>query len=168
MLIDLIVAMSSNRVIGVAGDLPWSLPDELAYFKKLTQGKTVIMGRKTFESLGCRPLKNRLNIVVSRQAHYDCPDCILANSLPEALRVAKESQQDEVFVIGGAQLYQEAVGVASRLYVTVVNCHIEGDAFFPYDLKALLSMGWRVNDVLQHSVDERHAFEFACYQLVRG
>lgn len=162
--------MNHNRVIGVNGRLPWRLPNELKYFNQVTDGKTVIMGRKTFESLPLRPLKNRANVVVTSRLDYECEGCLKASSLQEALRLSRESsqyQQDEVFVIGGAGLYEEAIPIAKRLYVTLVDNHVAGDVYFPYDLASLLDNGWRVDKKISHDRDQRHASAYTCYQLVQ-
>ncbi len=130
----IIVAQSKNRVIGVNNDLPWRLPKDLQYFKKVTLGKPIIMGRKTFESIG-KPLPGRANIVIT--SNKDC--CIegvqVVHSLEQAIEVGKveavEQGQTEVMVIGGAQIYQQALSQCSKLYITEVDAVIEGDAHFP-------------------------------------
>lgn len=133
--IALIVALAQNRVIGRNNQLPWYLPNDLKYFKRVTMGKPVIMGRKTFESIG-KPLPGRTNIVVSRQADYRLPDGVrLANSLDQALDIAAAdalvNSVDEIMVIGGAELYNMALPRVNRLYMTQVHADIEGDAYFP-------------------------------------
>jgi dihydrofolate reductase len=127
-MISLVVAMAQDRVIGKNNGMPWHLPADLKHFKKITLGKPIIMGRKTFESIG-RALPNRRNIVVSRNPDYAAPGCEMAQSLDEAL--ALFSDQDEIFVIGGAQLFQDALPLASRLYLTFIDLTVEGDTFFP-------------------------------------
>ena len=167
MTVSLIVAMNLNRVIGVNGDLPWRLPDELAYFKLMTRGKPVVMGRKTFESLNCQPLKNRLNVVITRQSDFQCRGCEKASSLQEALRLVQSTYKGEIMVIGGARLYEETVPIASRLYITVVENHILGDVFFPYGLDVLLDEGWKIDQQFRHESDDRHSSAYTCYQLIR-
>ena len=171
MMLSLIVAMNHNRVIGVKGELPWRLPNELKYFNQMTDGKTIIMGRKTFESLGCRPLKNRANVVVTSQPGYACTGCQKASSLQEALRLSRESdyhEQDEIFVIGGAGLYAETIPIANRLYITLVDNHLVGDVHFPCDLASLQDNGWKVDKKMFYNKDDRHASAYTCYQLVRS
>lgn len=130
MKISLIVAMTENRVIGKDGDIPWKLPEDQKRFKSLTQGHTLIMGRRTYESIG-RPLPNRRNVVVTRQKDYSAPGCEVVESLDAALRLARTSGETEAFVGGGAGLYAEALPAADRIYLTVIHTQAEGDTFFP-------------------------------------
>lgn len=126
-MLSLIVAIAKNRVIGHENKMPWHLPAELAYFKRITTGHPIIMGRKTFESIG-RPLPGRRNIVVSRNANFHAPGIEVSNSLENALAL---SANDSPFVIGGASLYAEALTVAQRLYITEIDADLAGDTFFP-------------------------------------
>jgi dihydrofolate reductase len=128
-MISLIAAMARNRVIGQGGALPWNLPDDLQRFKRLTVGHTVIMGRRTHESIG-HPLPGRTNIVVSRQADYSAPGCIVVHDLGCALR-NQTSDEDEIFIIGGAEIYRQALPIADRIYLTTVHPEICGDTRFP-------------------------------------
>lgn len=127
-MISLIVAMAHNRVIGKNNGMPWHLPADLKHFKKITSGKPVIMGRKTFESIG-KALPNRRNIVISRNAAYQAPDCEVVTSLSAALALVADA--NEICIIGGAQIFQEALPMADRLYLTFIDLKIEGDTFFP-------------------------------------
>ena len=129
--IVLIAAVASNRVIGRDNRLLWNIPEDMAHFKALTAGHTVVMGRKTWESLPprFRPLPGRRNIVVSRQAGYTVPGAEVADSLENALKMA--STAASIFVIGGEQIYTQAMAVADRLDITEVNQEPEGDAWFP-------------------------------------
>lgn len=124
----LIVAVARNGVIGRGGTLPWRLASDLQRFRALTMGHHIIMGRRTFESIG-RPLPGRKSIVVSRNAQFSAPGCQSASSLDQALALARGD--DEVFVIGGAELYREALQRAQRLYVTEVAAEVPGDTYFP-------------------------------------
>jgi len=133
--ISLIVAYSRNRTIGKDNQLPWRLPGDLAHFKRQTLGKPIIMGRKTWLSLG-RPLPGRTNIVVSRSGQGDFTGAVLVNSLEGAIEQAAGNH--EVFIIGGAQLYADALPVVDRIVATEVHAEVEGDAFFP----ALDSSTW--------------------------
>lgn len=130
--ISLIAAVAQNRAIGKDKQLLWHLPEDLRHFRKITHGKTVIMGRKTWESLpdAFRPLPGRHNIVVSRNPAYSATGATLVRSLEEARRKAGDDD-DEVFVIGGAELYQQAIRIAQYLYLTEIAENFEGDAFFP-------------------------------------
>lgn len=133
MKIALIVALGRNRAIGLNNRMPWHLPEDLKYFKRVTLGKPVIMGRNTFESIG-RPLPGRPNIVISRNEGYEAQGITVAHSLEAALKVAQAllpAGQDEVMVIGGAQIYAQAIAKADRLYLTEIDAGPEADAFFP-------------------------------------
>ena len=128
--ISLIAALSENRVIGKENSLPWHIPEDLKHFKEVTSGHPVIMGRKTFESIG-RLLPKRLNIVISRDKSYVVEGATMANSLEEALEIAGNYDKKEIFVIGGGQIFEQAMQYADRLYLTLVHTELEGDAFFP-------------------------------------
>ena len=135
--LSLIVAMADNRTIGRNNELPWHLPDDLKYFKSVTMGKPIVMGRKTFDSIG-RPLPGRLNIVITRNAEWQHSGVKTAASLQQAVAIAAEANpQDqaaliqEVMVIGGEEIYRTAIELADRLYITRVQAEVEGDAFFP-------------------------------------
>ena len=134
MTLALIVAASQNNVIGKNNQLPWYLPGDLQYFKAMTLGKPVIMGRKTFESIG-KPLPGRDNIVISRQADYSAEGIKLVSSLAAAIELGESinliNGAEEVMIIGGAQIYAESLDLADRVYLTRVHRHVEGDAFFP-------------------------------------
>lgn len=132
--ISIIVAVARDRVIGVNNTLPWHLPEDLKRFRALTMGHHIIMGRKTYESLG-RLLPGRTTVVVSRSKDYAVPGALVANTLEQALVLCGDDP--EVFVIGGAQLYRDGLGVANRLYLTEIDASYEGDAHFPeYDQNA--------------------------------
>lgn len=126
--LSIITAMAENRVIGRAGAIPWELPDDRRRFRELTMGHPVIMGRKTFESIG-RPLSGRENIILSRKAGFSAPGCIVRHDLQAALAVAGDS--DEIFICGGSEVYREALPFARRIYLTLVHLAVDGDAFFP-------------------------------------
>ncbi len=132
--ISVIAALAKNRVIGIENRLPWRLPEDLAHFKALTLGHPILMGRKTFESLG-RPLPGRTNVVITRNPDYRPEGCLVAASIPAAIALCGEA--DEVFFIGGAELYAQAIPLADRLYITEVDVDAIGDAWFPdYDRRA--------------------------------
>ena len=130
----LIVAMAKNGTIGIDNKLPWYLPNDLKYFKKVTMGKPIIMGRKTYESIG-KPLPGRTNIVITRNPDYQAEGIVVVNSLQQALDKAEDisfiNGHDEVMVIGGAEIYNQGLKSAGRLYITHVHADVEGDAFFP-------------------------------------
>lgn len=134
MKLSLIVAVSRNGVIGIDNQLPWHLPEDLKYFKSVTMGKPLIMGRKTYDSIG-RPLPGRTNIVVTRDPSWQAPGVEVAQSLEVALKLGQSACEaagaDEIMVIGGEQIYRMTLPAADRLYLTQVDAEVEGDAFFP-------------------------------------
>ena len=158
-MISIIVAASSNNVIGSQGELPWKISDDLKRFKTLTMGRPIIMGRKTFESIG-RPLPGRQNIVITRQADFGAQGCDIVASPADALRAAGEAE--EIFVIGGSEIYALFMPKASRLYLTRVCARISGDAFLP----PVDERDWQLVDVEGHdaSAANQFAFEFRTYR----
>jgi dihydrofolate reductase len=153
--LELIVAMAANRVIGRGGQLPWHLPDDLKHFKQLTLGHPIIMGRRTYESIG-RPLPGRRNIVVSAQLPGPPHDGVeLARSLDDAVALAGTSD-DRAFIIGGAALYAAALPRVELMHLTELDAAIEGDVIFPPFEKSQ----WRLVEEIHHDRDERHAFSF--------
>ncbi len=128
MTISIIAAMAKNRVIGIGNSLPWDIPEDMAHFKKMTMGKTIIMGQKTFESIG-GALPGRKNIVLTRDKNFHAEGCFLAGSIEESLNLAKND--DEVMIIGGASIYQQFLPLAQKMYLTLINHDFPGDVFFP-------------------------------------
>lgn len=160
MTISLIVAIAENGVIGRDGGLPWRLPDDLKRFKALTMGHPMLMGRKTWESLGARPLPGRRHLVLTRQAGYRATGAEVVHTVDEALALLGDGD-DELFVIGGAELYRLCLPRASRLYLTRVHASPAGDTSLPD-----LELGaWRLISQEYHPADERHplAFSFCHY-----
>ena len=153
MTLSLVVAASSNNVIGSEGRLPWHLPDDLGHFKRLTTGKPVIMGRRTFESIG-RPLPGRRNIVMTRRADYIAQACEVVSSVHEALELVHGA--DEVMIIGGGQVYRDFLPYADRIYLTRVRADVEGDTYFP----EIDETGWQLVTSEHHAADNRHAYAF--------
>lgn len=129
MLISMIAALSENEVIGYKNKLPWHIPEELKHFKAITLNKPIIMGRKTFESMGSKPLPQRKNIIITKDSQFVAKDCVVVHSLKEALAAAEPAE--EVMVIGGSQIFEQFLPLASRLYLSIVHQTIEGDSFFP-------------------------------------
>ncbi len=162
---SLIVAMASNRLIGRGNGLPWHLPADLAFFKRTTMGKAIIMGRRTHESIG-RCLPGRLNIVVSRQPDYQgCDGSIVTHSLSEALKLG-EAEKSEAMIIGGVQIYQQALPWVNRIYVTHIEASPVGDAYFPHiDWRE-----WLAEELGSQAADESHEFRcrFMMYQRQNG
>jgi len=154
MTISIIVAASENNVIGAAGDLPWRLSDDLRRFKAITMGKPIVMGRKTWDSIG-RPLPGRQNIVITRQAEFAAAGCDVVASKEEAIAIA--GRAEEVMVIGGSQVYELFLPDTERLYLTRVHAEVEGDAFFP----VISSLEWRLVSDESHPADDRNAFDYS-------
>lgn len=159
MKIALIVAMARNRVIGHKNTLPWHLPADLLHFKQLTMGHAIIMGRKTFESIG-KALPGRQNIVISRNAHFAATEVTTASSLEHALQQVAHKDAN-IFIIGGAEIYKMALPIADRLYITEVDAAPTGDTFFP----ELDSDQWSEVRRDSHRADEKnqHGYEFVIY-----
>lgn len=173
MIISLIAALSQNHVIGKDNDLPWHLPDDMKYFMQTTNGHHCIMGRKNYDSIPAKfkPLPNRTNIVVTRQKNFNAPGCLVVNSLDEAIAIAKNNNEDELFIIGGADIYKQSMPQMQRMYLTEIKALIDGDTFFPEFKKE----EWQETKRTLHPVDERHKydFDFVVYeknnsQLVNG
>lgn len=163
MYISIIVAASENNIIGNKGKLPWNLPDDMKHFQTLTEGKTVIMGRKTFESIPerHRPLPGRHNIVITRQKDLKLPGCDTVGSLQEAIK--KSQNSEEVFVIGGGEIYREALPLAKRIYLTRVHATVDGDAFFP----EIPLQEWERIREERHEIDQRHRYAFTFQEYRR-
>lgn len=163
--IALIWAMARNRVIGYRNTLPWRLPADMQHFKALTSGHAVLMGRKTFESLG-RPLPNRTNIVISRNPDYAPAGCLVANDPDQAIEIARRNPAavgQEIYVIGGENLYRQMLPRANRLYITQIDAEVEGDAWFPeFDWDA-----WHEVERHQHAADERNPYACTFLTLER-
>jgi dihydrofolate reductase len=156
MIVSIIVAASENNVIGRDNQLPWHLPADLKYFKQTTMGKPVIMGRKTFESVG-RPLPGRPNIIITRQEDYAREGIIVTASLQEALDAAHAFEVDEVFITGGSQVFEQAIPtLVQRIYLTRIHAKVEGDAFFP----ELDREQWQLISSDPRPADEKHAYAF--------
>ena len=151
--LSIIVAMARNRVIGANGAIPWHLPDELKWFKGLTMGHHIIMGRKTWESIG-RPLPGRISVVVTRQRGYSAPGATVANSLDDAIKAC--GADSEIFVIGGAELFERSLPLAERLYLTTVDAEIPGDTVMP----EVDFTDWREVSSALHFADVRHPYSF--------
>jgi dihydrofolate reductase len=169
MRVSIIVAMSENGVIGRGGELPWRLSNDLRRFKAITMGHTVIMGRRTWESIG-RPLPGRRMIVVSRQDDYrvDHPDVEVTADLDEAIELAAANGELEAFVIGGAEMYQSALPIADRLYVTLVKAQVEGDTYFP--VKSFDDFDWNSWVILNqdpHEADAKNEYPYVYVTLQR-
>lgn len=163
MRISLVVALSDNRAIGKDNQLLWHLPADLQHFKQVTMGKPILMGRKTHQSIG-RPLPGRLNVVITRDQHVNAEGCVVVNSIQSALEVVKD--QSEICVIGGAELYQQMLPMADRMYLTIVHHVFSADVFFPEWNDA----EWHVIERVERAADEKnqYACEFLMLDRIRG
>lgn len=153
MTISIIAALNKNNVIGINNQLPWRISEDLKRVKKLTTDKPIIMGRKTFESIG-KPLPNRHNIIVSRDKNLSLEGCDIANSLEQAFELANYAP--EIMVFGGAKIYEQALPFVTRMYLTLIDNDIQGDTYFPeWDPK-----DWRVVSKSEHKTDDNLHFSF--------
>jgi dihydrofolate reductase len=162
LIISAIVAAAKNRVIGRNNTIPWYLQADLKFFKKTTLNHHVIMGRNSFESIG-RPLPNRTNIVITRNTFFAASGCVIMHSIPEALAFARDNGETEVFIIGGGEIYKQALPYLNRIYLTEVQTEIEGDVYFP----KLDQKGWRVSFIENHEADEKNDYAFTIKVLDR-
>jgi len=155
MLISIIAALGKNNVIGKDNKIPWHLPADFLYFKKMTLGKPIIMGEKTFESIG-KALPDRKNIILSQDKNYNAPGCVMADSIEAALAAAGEAP--EVMICGGASVYQQFLPKAKKLYLTYIDHEFQGDTFFPeFDIKE-----WKEISRENHAKDAKnpHGYSF--------
>ena len=158
MIISIIAAMGNNRVIGNKNDIPWNLPDDFKYFKDITKNHHVIMGRKNWESLPTpyRPLPSRTNIIITRQSYYRAEGGIVVHSLENALEIAKENGECELFIIGGGDIYRLALDKTDKIYLTEIHENFEGDVTFP----KFSQYDWKEISRKRHQKDDRHVYDF--------
>jgi dihydrofolate reductase len=160
MIISCIVAISKNNVIGKDNDIPWYLPADLQYFKKITLNHHIIMGRNCYNSIG-KPLPKRTNIIVTRDAFFISSNCLVARSIDEALAMAHSNGEEEVFIIGGGQIYTQTQNIWNRLYLTEVDLEVEGDIRFPeMDYKS-----WKLLSEEKHLKDEKNPHNY-CFKIL--
>ncbi len=159
--ITLVVAASENNAIGKDNQLLWHLPKDMRFFKNTTWALPILMGRKTFESMGSRLLPGRLNIIITQQQGLVIEGAIVVNSIHEAIEIAKNQDYKELMVIGGGQIYEMALPMANKVWLTRVHTTIDGDTFFP-----ALNNEWEKKTVETHQADEKHiyGFDFECWQ----
>ena len=155
MKISSIVAVASNGVIGKDNDLPWHLPEDMKFFKKTTSGHHIILGRKNYQSIGF-PLPKRTNIILSRNPFFIVSNCLVAQSIEEALEIALDNGEEEVFIIGGAKIYEQTMDIIDTLYYTEVHAEPEGDVFFPEIDWSL----WKLVHEERHEADEKNMYPF--------
>ncbi|MBX3709934.1 MAG: dihydrofolate reductase [Gammaproteobacteria bacterium] len=155
-IVSAIAAMSENRVIGNNNQLPWQLPADLKHFKVTTTSHPIIMGRKTFESIG-RPLPNRSNIIMTHHHAFQAPGCVIAVSVKEALQHAATLDNKEIFIIGGAEIYKQFMSYITRIYLTIIHHTFIGDAYFPM----LPANTWKERERIFHEPDEENAYPYS-------
>lgn len=159
MLVSIIAAIGENRELGKNNKLLWHIPEDFARFKKITSFHPVIMGRTTFYSIG-KPLPNRLNIIVTRQLDLSIPDCKIAHSVEEAISMATRRDKNEIFIIGGGQIYEQGIKYADKLYLTVVKGKFDADTFFPD-----YSKGFRI---ISESHHKNQNYEYSFVELEKS
>lgn len=155
MIISCIVAKAKNNVIGKDNEIPWYLPADLKYFKKVTTGHPVIMGRNCYVSIG-KPLPNRTNIIITRDPFFISSNCLIAKSIKEALVHAYNTGAEEAFIIGGGQIYEQTMSLCNKLYVTEVDIEVEGDVFFP----KIEADEWSLLSEESHKSDEKNEYNY--------
>lgn len=157
MIISLIVAAAENNAIGKENRLLWRLPNDMKFFKNTTWALPVIMGRKTYESMGSKPLRGRKNIVITRQDQWQASGVLVAKDMDDAIGLTKEMDVNEIFIIGGGEIYKQAMPLAQRIYMTRVHSRPEGDTFFP----AIDEKEWRLLSNTDHPADENHQYAYS-------
>ncbi len=165
MILSLVVAASTNNAIGLNNQLLWRLPNDMKFFKNTTWAMPVIMGRKTFESMGSKPLQGRLNIIITRQLGWKAEGTTVVHSLGEAAKAASELDYKEAFVIGGGEIYNVAMFVAEKIYITRVDAVMDGDTFFP----EIDTEEWIMISETSFLPDEKHlyAYHFQVWEKVK-
>lgn len=162
MKISCIVATAKNNVIGKDNQIPWHLPADLKYFKKTTTGHHILMGRNCFESIG-RALPKRTNVIITRDMFYAVSNCLIAHSVGEALSIAEANGEEEVFIIGGGQIYEQTIDLWDKLYLTEVDLEVEGDVFFPQiDMSE-----WKLSKKQDCLKDEKNTHNYSFRQYER-
>ena len=159
--ITLVVAASENNAIGLNNQLLWHLPKDMRFFKNTTWGMPILMGRKTFESMGSKPLNGRLNIIITRNKTWAHEDVTVVHTMEEATYVATKFSYNELLVIGGGEIYEMALPFAQKIWLTRVHTTIEGDVYFPK-----LNTEWEMVSSTQNDADEKHkfSFDFECWK----
>jgi len=154
-MISIIVAIAANGAIGANNNLLWSLPNDMKRFRELTTGHTVIMGRKTYESLPKGALPNRTNVVITRNTQASFKDCEIYDQLNEAIR--RHQHEDEIFIIGGAAIYEQSIALADKLYITLIhNAFDDADVFFP----AINEAEWALTESQDYPADDKHLYPY--------
>lgn len=163
MIVSLIVAMDETRAIGIDNELPWHLSQDLKHFKRITMGHHLIMGRKTYQSIG-GILPGRTMIILTRNKGFQAEGCLIAHSFQEALHLAEERGEEEVFVIGGASVFEQALPISDRLYLTRVHTEVEADTYFP----AFQREDWELVSETRYEADPDNQYPFTIKYFVRA
>ena len=161
--ISAIAAMAENRIIGNNNQLPWRLPADLKHFKAITTGHPILMGRKTYTSIG-KPLPHRTNIIITRDTAFTAPSCKVVTSLENAIQYALSENVSEIFIIGGAEVYQQLLPHIQRIYLTIVHHMFEGDVYFP----ELDKTAWKEIECVSHTADEENPYAYSFLRLERA
>ncbi|WP_186577750.1 dihydrofolate reductase [Aquibacillus kalidii] len=161
-MISLLLAMDQNRVIGYKNDLPWKLPNDLKFFKELTTSNVIIMGRKTFDSMG-RPLPNRRNVIMTRDTSYKQPGCDVIHSIDTIIEWEKQNPEIEYFVIGGGNIFNQVLPYANRMYITLIEEAFPGDTFFP----EFEEEEWNITKKEKGQKDEKNPYDYYFIQYDR-
>jgi len=163
-MISIIAAASENNVIGKENKIPWRLPADMRYFKSMTKGQVVVMGRKTYESLG-KALAERVNIVITRDKNFHPKDAVAVSTVCEAFQAASRFPEKEIFIIGGGEIYRQTIDLADRVYLTRIHRHFDGDTYFP----ELSEDRWKMISKEDHQPDEKnpHPYSFITYERIR-
>ncbi len=162
MIISQIVAISLNRVIGKDNRLPWHMPDDLAYFFRMTRNRHIIIGRKNYEANG-KALPNRVNIVVTREKDYMAPGCVVVHNIKDAINYARGRGEDEVFISGGSEIYKATLDTTDRIYLTLIDAEVDGDVYYPdLDMNQ-----WQLVSEEKHKADLRNKYDYTYYIFER-
>lgn len=162
MIISSIVAASKNGVIGINNQIPWHLPADLKFFKNLTLNHHVLMGRKCFDSIS-KPLPNRTNIIITRNKEFEVPGCLIVHSVKEGIQIAKEHGEENLFIIGGAEIYRVTFDLCDVLYLTIVDIELEGDTFLP----PIDWTQWILKESVSFMPDEKNKFPYSFNTFLR-
>jgi dihydrofolate reductase len=160
MIISLVAAASDNNVIGKNNALPWRMPADMKFFKNLTMGHTVVMGRKTYESMG-KPLPGRKNIIITRNSNYKAEGCVVVGSFAEVIEICKE--EGEIFIVGGSEIYRQIINKADKIYLTRVHGIFDGDAYFA----DIHSDEWVESHKTDYEADEKNPYPYAFMEYLR-
>lgn len=162
MIISLIAAVSENNVIGKDNRLVWHLPADLKYFKEKTKGHHVLLGRKTYEALG-KPLPNRTHLVITHQKNYKPEGILVFHNIANAIKYAHEHQEDELFVLGGANIYTQMMKIADKMYITRIKEHFEGDTYFP----PIPDTEWKIESREPHKKDAKNPYDYEFIEYIK-